>query len=70
MIGTTKLAEKVAAGKAKLQPAGACSARVCDGDVRHWFEVLPGTRKKFPVQSKMEVLLDDAPAKADLANDS
>jgi alkyl sulfatase BDS1-like metallo-beta-lactamase superfamily hydrolase len=64
MIGTVKLAEKVASGKAKMEGNPQVLAQLASTMVKfdNWFEVLPGTKKKAAAQQKTEVLLDDAPA--------
>jgi alkyl sulfatase BDS1-like metallo-beta-lactamase superfamily hydrolase len=63
MIGTSKLAEKVAVGKAKMegnpQVLGQLGSTMVKFD--DWFEVLPGTKKKSVEEPKPEVFLDDDP---------
>ena len=48
MIGTAKLAEKVAAGKAKMDGNPQVLAQLASTMVKfdNWFEVLPGTKKE------------------------
>ena len=64
MIGTAKLAEKVASGKAKMEGNPQVLAQLASTMVKfdNWFEILPGTKRKAAEQTKAEVLLDDAPA--------
>jgi alkyl sulfatase BDS1-like metallo-beta-lactamase superfamily hydrolase len=64
MIGTAKLAEKVASGKAKMEGNPQVLAQLASTMVKfdNWFEILPGTKRKAAEQTKTEVLLDDAPA--------
>jgi alkyl sulfatase BDS1-like metallo-beta-lactamase superfamily hydrolase len=61
MIGTSKLAEKVAAGKAKMEGNPQVLAQLGSTMVKFddWFEVLPGTKKKSVEELKTEVFLDD-----------
>jgi alkyl sulfatase BDS1-like metallo-beta-lactamase superfamily hydrolase len=63
MIGTSKLGEKVAAGKAKMegnpQVLGQLASTMVEFD--NWYEVLPGTKKKADEQPKAELFLDDNP---------
>jgi len=63
MVGTSKLAEKVAAGKAKMDGNPQVLAQLASTMVQfdNWFEVLPGTKKKTVEQPKGEVFLDDDP---------
>ena len=62
MIGSAKLAEKVAAGKAKLEGNPQVLAQLASTMVKfdNWFEVLPGTKKAAVVTAKPELLEDDA----------
>ena len=48
MIGTAKLADKVAAGKAKMEGNPQVLAQLGStmATFDNWFEVLPGTKKK------------------------
>ena len=61
MIGTAKLADKVAAGKAKIEGNSQVLAQLGSTMVKfdNWFEVLPGT-KKAAVSPKPELLQNDA----------
>jgi alkyl sulfatase BDS1-like metallo-beta-lactamase superfamily hydrolase len=63
MIGTAKLAEKVAAGKAKMVGNPQVLVQLASTMVKfdNWYEVLPGTKAKTPEQPKDEVFLDDDP---------
>jgi alkyl sulfatase BDS1-like metallo-beta-lactamase superfamily hydrolase len=63
MIGTAKLGDKVAAGKAKMVGNPQVLAQLGSTMVRfdNWFEVLPGTKAKALEQSKTDLLLDDDP---------
>jgi alkyl sulfatase BDS1-like metallo-beta-lactamase superfamily hydrolase len=63
MIGTSKLREKVAAGKAKMVGNPQVLAQLGSTMVKfnNWFEVLPGTTKKSVEEPKTEVFLDDDP---------
>jgi alkyl sulfatase BDS1-like metallo-beta-lactamase superfamily hydrolase len=63
MIGTAKLADKVAAGKAKMVGNPQVLAQLGSTMVKfdNWFEVLPGTKAKPSEQAKDEVFLDDDP---------
>jgi alkyl sulfatase BDS1-like metallo-beta-lactamase superfamily hydrolase len=63
MIGTAKLADKVAAGKAKMVGNAQVLAQLGSTMAKfdNWFEVLPGTKAKTPEQPKPEVFLDDEP---------
>jgi linear primary-alkylsulfatase len=63
MIGTSKLGEKVAAGKAKMVGNPQVLAQLGSTMVQfdNWFEILPGTKKKTTEQPKAEVFLDDDP---------
>lgn len=63
MIGTVKLAEQVAAGKATIEGNPQVLAQLGSTFVRFdpWFEVLPGTRNEMPSEAKLELLQDDAP---------
>jgi alkyl sulfatase BDS1-like metallo-beta-lactamase superfamily hydrolase len=63
MIGNAKLADKVAAGKAKMvgnpQVLGQLASTMVKFD--SWFEVLPGTKAKSTEQPKAELFSDDNP---------
>jgi linear primary-alkylsulfatase len=63
MIGTAKLADKVAAGGAKLEGNPKVLAQLGSTMVKfdNWFEVLPGTKKRVPEPTKPDLLEDDAP---------
>jgi alkyl sulfatase BDS1-like metallo-beta-lactamase superfamily hydrolase len=63
MIGTSKLADKVAAGKAKMVGNPQVLAQLASTMVKwdNWFEVLPGTKPKAAEQPKTELFLDDDP---------
>lgn len=63
MIGTVKLADQVAAGKAKMEGNPQVLMQLASTFVRFdpWFEVLPGTKPGTPEESKPELLQDDAP---------
>jgi alkyl sulfatase BDS1-like metallo-beta-lactamase superfamily hydrolase len=63
MIGSAKLADKVAAGKAKMVGNPQVLAQLGSTMVKFdsWFEVLPGTKTKTTEQPKEEVFLDDDP---------
>ena len=62
MIGTAKLAEKVAAGKAKMDGNPQVLTQLASTMVKfdNWFEVLPGTKKEAAPSPNPEVFLDDA----------
>ena len=62
MIGTAKLADKVAAGKAKLEGNPQVLTQLGSTMVKfdNWFEVLPGTKKEAVLSPKPELLQDDA----------
>ena len=62
MIGTAKLAEKVSAGKAKMDGNPQVLVQLASTMVKfdNWFEVLPGTTKEAAPTSNPEVFLDDA----------
>jgi alkyl sulfatase BDS1-like metallo-beta-lactamase superfamily hydrolase len=64
MVGAAKLADKVAAGKAKMEGNPQVLAQLASTMVKfdNWFEVLPGTKAKSAEQPKAEVFLDDDPA--------
>ena len=63
MVGTSKLADKVATGKAKMVGNPQVLAQLASTMVKFddWFEVLPGTKPKAAEQLKTEVFLDDDP---------
>jgi alkyl sulfatase BDS1-like metallo-beta-lactamase superfamily hydrolase len=63
MIGAAKLADKVAAGKAKMvgNPQGLAQLASTMVKFENWFEVLPGTKLKAAEQPKAEVFFDDDP---------
>jgi hypothetical protein len=63
MIGTSKLGEKVAAGKAKMEGNPQVLGQLASTMVKfdNWYEVLPGTKKKANEQPKAELFLDDNP---------
>lgn len=63
MIGSAKLADKVAAGKAKMEGDPQVLAQLGStmDKFDNWFEVLPGTKKKEAVAPKPELFEDDAP---------
>ncbi|MEQ1955147.1 alkyl/aryl-sulfatase [Mesorhizobium sp. CN2-181] len=62
MIGKAKLAEKVAAGKAKMDGNLQVMAQLASTMAKfdNWFEVLPGTKKAVAPSQNPEVFLDDA----------
>ncbi len=62
MIGTAKLAEKVADGKAKMEGNPLVLSQLGSTMVKfdNWFEVLPGTRKEVGMFPNPELLQDDA----------
>ena len=62
MIGTAKLSEKVAAGKAKMDGNPQVLAQLASTMVKfdNWFEVLPGTKKEAVLLPNPEIFLDDA----------
>ena len=63
MIGTAKLADKVAAGKAKMEGDPQVLAQLASTMVKfdNWFEILPGTKAKSAEQPKAELFADDDP---------
>jgi hypothetical protein len=63
MTGTAKLADKVAAGKAKMVGNPQVLTQLASTMVKfdNWFEVLPGTNAKSVEQPKAELFLDDDP---------
>lgn len=63
MIGTAKLADKVAAGKAKMAGNPHVLAQLGSTMVKfdNWFEILPGTKAKTAEQPKAELFADDNP---------
>ncbi len=63
MIGTAKLGDKVAAGKAKMVGNAGVLSQLGSTMVKfdNWYEVLPGTKAKAAEQPKAEVFLDDDP---------
>lgn len=63
MIGNAKLADKVAAGKAKMEGNPGVLAQLGSTLVKFdaWFEVLPGTKAKSTLAVKAEALEDDVP---------
>lgn len=62
MIGTAKLADKVAAGKARREGNPQVLAQLGSTMVKfdNWFEVLPGTKKDNGTSLRPEILQDDA----------
>ncbi|TCL72658.1 alkyl sulfatase dimerization domain-containing protein [Rhizobium sp. BK251] len=62
MIGATKLADKVAAGKARMEGNPQVLAQLASTMVTfdNWFEVLPGTKQQTAALPKPELLQDDA----------
>jgi len=62
MIGTAKLADKVAGGKAKMEGNPEVLTQLGATMVKfdNWFEVLPGTKKEAGVLPKPELFQDDA----------
>lgn len=63
MIGAAKLADKVAAGKAKMVGDPQVLAQLASTMVKfdNWFEILPGTKGKTAEQPKTELFADDDP---------
>jgi alkyl sulfatase BDS1-like metallo-beta-lactamase superfamily hydrolase len=63
MIGTAKLTDKVAAGKATIVGNPQVLAQLASTMVKfdNWFEVLPGTKPKAAEQAKADLFLDDDP---------
>jgi alkyl sulfatase BDS1-like metallo-beta-lactamase superfamily hydrolase len=63
MIGTSKLVEKVAAGKAKMEGNPQILGQLASTMVKfdNWYEVLPGTKKKAIEQPKAELFFADNP---------
>ncbi|MGO4677582.1 alkyl/aryl-sulfatase [Bosea sp. 2YAB26] len=62
MIGTAKLADKVSAGRARMEGNPAVLAQLGSTMVKfdNWFEVLPGTKKETGTSPRPEILQDDA----------
>jgi alkyl sulfatase BDS1-like metallo-beta-lactamase superfamily hydrolase len=62
MIGTAKLSDKVAAGKAKMEGDPQVLLQLASTMVAfdNWFEILPGTKKQAASEPKAELLRDDA----------
>jgi alkyl sulfatase BDS1-like metallo-beta-lactamase superfamily hydrolase len=62
MIGEAQLAEKVAAGKAKMDGNPQVLTQLASTMVKfdNWFEVLPGTKKEAATPPNPEIFLDDA----------
>lgn len=62
MIGAAKLADKVAAGKAKMEgnPQVLTQLASTMTTFDNWFEVLPGTKREATMSQKPELLQDDA----------
>jgi len=63
MIGSSKLADKVAAGKARLEGNSQVLAQLASTMVQwdNWFEILPGTKQKVAEQPKLDLFDDDDP---------
>ena len=63
MIGTAKLADKVAAGKTKMARNPQVLAQLASTMVKfdYWFEILPGTKPKSAEQVKAELSYNDNP---------
>lgn len=63
MIGSAKMADKVASGKATMDGNVQVLAQLGSTLVQFdpWYEVLPGTGGKGPLERKTEALQDDAP---------
>lgn len=63
MIGTAKLADKVAAGKTKMARNPQVLAQLASTMVKfdYWFEILPGTKPKSAEQVKAELFSNDNP---------
>ncbi|WP_246718881.1 alkyl sulfatase C-terminal domain-containing protein [Microvirga terrestris] len=61
MIGATKLADKIAAGKAKMEGNPQVLTQLSPTTAfDNWFEVLPGTKNGSAMSQKPELLQDDA----------
>jgi alkyl sulfatase BDS1-like metallo-beta-lactamase superfamily hydrolase len=62
MMGAAKLADKVAAGKAKLEGSPDVLVQLASTMTTfdNWFEVLPGTKKMAEAAPKPEFLKGDA----------
>jgi hypothetical protein len=62
MIGSAKLADKVAAGKARMEGNSQVLEQLGSTMVKfdNWFEVLPGTKKEAAGSLKPELFHDDA----------
>jgi alkyl sulfatase BDS1-like metallo-beta-lactamase superfamily hydrolase len=63
MIGKTKLAEKVAAGKATMAGNAQVLAQLAStmDQWDPWFEMIPGTKTKLAEKPKTDLFLDDDP---------
>jgi alkyl sulfatase BDS1-like metallo-beta-lactamase superfamily hydrolase len=63
MIGTAKLADKVATGKATMQGNAQVLTQLASTMVQwdNWFEMVPGTKARIAERQKTELFLDDDP---------
>src|SRR5271167_2886743 len=70
MIGTAKLGEKVAAGKATMAGNNQVLAQLASTMAQwdNWFEVLPGTKAKTVEKPKVDLFKDDDPVEIKPSN--